>query len=172
MSSHPVDKPPKRRRQRALDMVKTLEAYKERLQSLPDECFDELNNAYISCFDVYSTLEWPTEFVPPRMRCNATVLAEEAYGRGVSVLGVTSQRKKKGEFICNMLRPGVGCDVVPRDQVRVIYVGQYSYFTSNKKHAIFSLQRSDKVLMPKETIKPTPPHPPSSSPVCATDTTT
>ena len=142
-----TSKPPRRIR-RKLDKPATLDKYVRRIKSLPDESFEEIKDAWLSTFDVYGSLECPfDDYVPPRMVCNATHLAMEARSRGVNVLGVTSQRKKRGAFICDPL-PGD----VARSDARVVYVGQFSYFTSNKAHPVFSILRCDRVLEPRKPV--------------------
>ena len=145
-----VAKKPVKRRRRKIDVDATLAKYALRIRLLEDGVFQELEDAWVSTFHVYSSLSWPWSFVPPRMRCNATVLVEEAARRGVHVLGITSERKTKGSYICDKLP--MQCDEeeveVLRSEARTVYVGQYSYFTGNTSHPTFSVKPCDKVRMP------------------------
>ena len=134
------------KKKRKLDPDETLQKYILRLRGLPDDAFAELDGAWVSTFKIYGTLAWPFDYVPPRMRCNATELVAEAASRGVDVRGVTSQRKKKGAYICNKLPAPDGTEV-DRDTCRTVYVGQFSYFTGNKKHPVFSILPCDKAYI-------------------------
>lgn len=140
-----------KKRRRRMDLHATLDKYAARLAGMEDTDFQELEGAWITTFRVYGTLAFPTDFIPDRMRCNATILAQEATRRGVRVCGVTSERKKRGQYICSTLTTVDGVEV-NREDAKCVYVGQYSYFTSNVRHPVFSLLGCDRVLMPLEEL--------------------
>ena len=130
----------KRRRAKKLDGEATLRAYVERMQSLDRETMSDLEGAWLSTFDLYGSLSWEDakETVPDRMICNATLLMHVARQNGVRVLGCCSERKTRGRYICSEL----GGE--PRSMCKVVYVGQYNYFSDHMSHPIFSVKRCDK----------------------------
>lgn len=144
-----------KKRRRRMDLSATLDKYAARMAGMKDDEFRELEGAWITTFRVYGTLAFPTTFIPDRMRCNATILAQEATRRGVRVCGVTSERKKRGQYICSTLTTAGGEDV-RREDANCIYVGQYSYFTNNTRHPVFSVLGCDRVLMSLEELPESP----------------
>ena len=102
----------------------------------------ELDGAYLSTYDVYSTI---TNTDRGRL-CRggqdelcALRLMRVARSLGVDVRGVTSERKSDGAYICHELAGGD-----TRDTARVVYVGPYNYFTG-RSASVWTLSAEDKV---------------------------
>ena len=129
-------------------MEATLLRYRRRIQDLPDEAYRELEGSYLSTFDVYCNIGASGDGhlvtgqgINP---CTALVIAEEAAGRGVRILGITSARKRRGVPICNVMPDGQ-----PRDQASIVYVGNYLYFTGHTAVSPhWPLRPQDKVYCP------------------------
>lgn len=100
-------------------------AYAQRLRELPPSRFEELRDAYLSTFEVYSTAQDVEKGTP--LDCFAANLMRVAREKGVNVAGITSERKSGGKYIVGEV------DGVPREEVHCVYVGKYSYFSGNAK---------------------------------------
>lgn len=111
-------------KRRVLDVPASLAAYERRMRAMPLEELRELDNCFLSTFDCYCNI---LEDVPnDRAICNsAVVLMRVARAAGVNVLGVTSERKARGDF-CVRLPPPHARGITP-----VVYVSKYNYFTNN-----------------------------------------
>lgn len=120
--------------------------YRNRIRSIAPCHFEPLRDTYLSTFDVYSTVDRNEEgfVVPgPGMRpCTAFILAHVAATKGVSVKGVTSERTRRGRFICETMPDGS-----PRASHRIVYVGAFNYFTSHARSR-WSLVAQDKIYLP------------------------
>lgn len=121
-----------RSRRHPIDEEATLDRYEERLRSMPEEAFRELDNAWLETFEVYST------FTGDHIDCAATRLMRVARSYGVNVLGVTSARRTGGKPLCPLI---LG---LPREQAKVVYVGQKNFFTMHDESP-FSLRFADRV---------------------------
>ncbi len=130
----------RRRRRRSLDVHATMEKYIARIQQLPREILEEARDAYLSTFEVYNTISRFEACSQPLQQSNAVRLMRCLRELDVPVKGVTSERKKDKHFICSVLLDGQ-----TRDDVRIIYVGQFNYFTNHTPHPQFSLRAEDKV---------------------------
>lgn len=101
------------------------ERYAQRLHELALSKFEELRDAYLSTFEVYSTAQNVES--GSALDCFAATLLRVARERGVTVLGITSERKTGGEYIVSKI------DGRPRGEVRCVYVGKYNYFCGKQK---------------------------------------
>ena len=111
---------------RKVNWPETRAKYKKRLNSFPDNHWEMLNNAYLGTFEVYSTVENIAE--NDHMDCFAGVILRLAREKGYSPIGVTSERKSNGVYICsNLLNDEL------REDCKVVYVGKYSYFSQHPK---------------------------------------
>lgn len=122
---------------RKINISLTLQQYKNRLQrELSDEDFSQLDNAILSSFDVYST--W-TDILPEghMLDCYVAVVHREAIRRGFRPIGITSERKTRGMFICNDFGNGR-----TRENTKVVYCGKFSYFSGHDK-SIFAPIKED-----------------------------
>jgi hypothetical protein len=110
---------PKPNRQR------TIENYMDRMRLRPRESFLPLKDAYLSTYDIYSTVHALDE-CSRFMFFNVPVIHLMTYVRnclGIPVRGVTSERRRKnGEYICAE-RAG------PH---KVVYTGRYNYFSKTE----------------------------------------
>lgn len=111
--------------QKKWDVVKTLTAYEKRIELSLVEDLQELDGAFLSTFDCYSTI---THDVPNTHHlCNhAVVLMRLARRHKVNVLGVTSERRQKGQYCVDLPSP------YSRERTPVIYVGKHNYFTNHR----------------------------------------
>ena len=117
--------------------------YRRRMLEMPLEELQALEGAWLSTFHVYSTVAADPDgqiVVPQSMTLAAPfVLATVCHERGVRVRGVTSERKRRGEYICATLPDG------PRAACRVVYVDGYNYFTGHHLPSPFSVTAADRV---------------------------
>ena len=111
-----------------VDRARTLEKYIDRISRMDDEAFRVFDNAMIGTFELYSTRH--NVEAGDHMDCFATALLREVRRRGINCLGVTSERKHRGEYICNNF--GDGRD---RSNTRVVYCGKFSYFSGHERSA-------------------------------------
>lgn len=111
---------------RKVNWPETRAKYKQRLNSFPESEWQMLNGAYLGTFEVYSTVENIEE--DDHMDCFAGVVLRLAREKGYSPLGVTSERKSNGEYICSSL-----LNDALREDCQVVYVGKYSYFSQHAK---------------------------------------
>lgn len=128
------------RRRRRIDKEGTIRAYRARLAALDPAAFRELDGAYLSTYGVYNTVADPDVCHERMKRCNAVVLLQLARSLGVAVRGVTSERRSAGKYLCDRLLDGE-----PRASAKIVYVGQYNYFTNKVPHPLFSIRAADKV---------------------------
>ena len=112
------------RTRRELNLSKSLCRYEKRIRKFSASKFTELSNCFLSTFDCYSNIlnDVPTT----HHMCNhAVILMRIAREFGVTILGVTSERKNRDQYCVNLPAPHT------RKKTRVIYVGKYNYFTKN-----------------------------------------
>ena len=133
----------RRRRRRQLNMEATMEAYASRIQSPPfQNQLHELEDAYLSTFNIFTTEVDVVEHLPSRTN-NAYVLMKIAREHDVHVKAVTSECKINGEYRASLL------DNDTRETAKVVYVGNYNYFT-NHKETKWSILPQDKVYFDLE----------------------
>jgi hypothetical protein len=135
-SEHPAAEKVSVRNKRSIDPARTLEKYRERLETLSTASLQEnLDSRFISTFDVWDTQS--TETVIDRGPVfSAFVLLSVAHSRGINVLGVCSARKRNGTLI-NPAPPGAEC----------VFIGSSVYFTGYRAHPVYSVQKADKVYL-------------------------
>ena len=126
------------RRRKELNVAKTLDKYKSRMEALSVEELQELDGCYLTTFDVFSTV---SEHAPSSIQSHALVLMHVARAKNVHVKAVTSERKSRGRYICFDL---LGEDT--RDNARCIYVGKYNFFTGHEQSK-WSIQTPDRVFL-------------------------
>ena len=127
-----------RRKKRQLDKEKTYANYGKRMEALEDT-FGVFENAYMSTFEVYSSVENIDE--GGMMDCFAGVLLRLVRSRNVNCHGVTSERKKNGLYVCARLLHGE-----PREEAKIVYIGKYSYFSGNER-SVYSPIAADNVYL-------------------------
>ena len=130
----------RRRSGRKLNVQATLANYKQRLEALPAEDFQELEGAYLTTFDVFGTVVEPPPSSASPIQSHAIVLMEVARAKNVEIKAVTSERKTGGQYICHEL---LGGDT--RDDAKCVYVGKYNYFTGHT-HSKWAIKPCDRVL--------------------------
>ena len=127
--------PPQRGRK--VNRVKTLQRYMDRMRQLPAKCFDCLKDAYLSTYDIYSTIH-ELEDCSKFILLNVPAVHLMAYARStlhIRVRGVTSERRRKdGTYICSE-RTGMH---------NVVYTGRYNYF-SKTQTSVWAMIKKDKV---------------------------
>ena len=78
-----------KRKRRLIDWPRTFRAYTHRINDFPQEELEELEDKYLTSFDVWNTFD--LKHAPPAgTSSNAFVLARIAESRGVKIQGVTS----------------------------------------------------------------------------------
>ena len=127
-----------KRCRRRINQIETLKAYRERIMKLPIQAFEQLNDSFLSCYDVYNTIDDHTICNSSMLKSNAIQLMIVARGLGINVKGVTSARKSNKKYLCEKL---LGED---RSKCKIIYVGKFNYFTNKQPHKLFSIQICDK----------------------------
>lgn len=128
-----INQMPKSRRR--TDEAATLDNYERRMRALPAGHFQDLHDAWLETFEVYSAFS-----DPHLIDCAATRLMRVARERGVNVLGVVSARRTRGVHIC----PDI--DGVPRERCKIVYVGGKNYFTEHQASP-YALSYADKVFL-------------------------
>jgi len=122
-----------------VDHARTLKKYIERMKQMDDDVFRVFEDAMIGTFELYSTRTTVDE--GDHLDCFATALLREVHRRDIACLGVTSERKHRGEYICNNF--GEGRD---RSNTAVVYCGKHSYFSGHKR-SVFAPVKSDYVFL-------------------------
>lgn len=126
-----------RRKKRVLDTEKTLDKFEKRLRSMDPKIFEVFDGAYLSTFDIYSTIE--TDLPNYDRMCNsAFVIKRIAKEHGYSPIAITSERKSGGKYIAELLNGD------RRETAKIVYVGRYNYFTKHEA-SIFRILPEDKV---------------------------
>ena len=123
--------------------TETFALYERRLRKLDAIHFEPLRGTYLSTFDVYSTVsvvDGGLQVGQGMQQCAAFVLARVAHEKGVFVKGVTSERKRNGIYICNEMPDGTR-----RADCRVVWVGNYNFFTKHRKSP-WSVLPCDKII--------------------------
>ena len=126
-------------------MEKTLTTYMRRVRGLPRTCFNNLEGCWLSTFDIYSTIYADDlSSISMFIFVNVPAIHLMLYCKqlGVRVLGVTSERKQNGRYICQERA---------NSQNKVVFVGKYSYFSGSelaKQTSEFALKKSDYVYKP------------------------
>jgi len=123
---------------RNADWPSTREKYTRRIDAFPPEIWTSLNGAFLGTFEVYSTVEAIDQ--DSHMDCFAGIILRLARQKGYTPRGVTSERKSNGEFICSTLNG------IKREDVSIVYVGKYSYFSQHEK-SLWSPISSDYVYV-------------------------
>jgi hypothetical protein len=106
---------------RKQDRQKTLERYMDRMRRKPRAKFLGLANAYLSSYDIWSTVH-QLEDCSRYIFYNVPAVHLMLYARslGIPVRGVTSERRRKnGQYVCEERRG-------PHP---VVYTGKYNYFS-------------------------------------------
>ena len=130
----------RKRRKRVLNVEVTLENYISRIRGLPRDILLQAEGAYLGTFDVYNTISSQDACSRPLQGCSAIQLMRCLREMGVGVQGVTSERKRNHEYICQELLNGD-----TRENALVLYVGPFNFFTNHQAHEHFSVQTQDKV---------------------------
>jgi hypothetical protein len=129
--------PPRQRRKKPLDKARTVQRYVERIAAAADadpDFLSALEGKFLTAYDIFSTVE-DTDGISQDMKTqvHAVALMELARSRGVAVRGVTSERKKGGEYAC-----------AARKTEPCVYVGKYSYW-GTRETSKYALTRCDYV---------------------------
>ena len=131
-------------KRRTLDKQATLQAYENRLKSLDLDILKNLENKYVSSYDIYDTytvddMEEQLE-IRKDTHLDSVVfrLYEVCLTRGVQLRGVTSHRKIYGEYISAIPDPDFDRE---KD---CVFVGQHNAFHLTRAHPVFSIQVVDK----------------------------
>ena len=130
---------------RKLDLEATLTAYTNRLLSFRPETFEQLSGCWLSSYDIWDsyTREQLIENELDLRRFtkldnNVLVLFHVCVGLGINVLGITSDRLVKGNYIAAITLAG------GRESATVFYVGEHNAFATKKRHPQLSLLTEDK----------------------------
>ena len=147
-SSGPVsggEKEKKKRilKRRKLNLEATLNAYENRIKSLPREDLLALENAWLSSYDVWDTIPFDKMEEEIRKR-HGTSLDNNAYRlfqvvteKEIPIAGITSERQSNGTYIAQIPVEG------GRAQTKVMFVGAHNSFCG-KKASLFSILPIDK----------------------------
>ena len=130
---------------RKVDLEATLAAYTNRLLSSRHETFEPLNGCWLSSYDIWDS--YTSEQLIDneldlrrftKLDNNVLVLFHVCVQHGINVLGITSDRLVKGNYIADIPISG------GRTSATVIYVGEHNAFAQKKRHPHFSLLTEDK----------------------------
>ena len=132
-------------------LICTLTKYKKRLQSMPVESFEIVNNKYIGTYDCYSTIEDSSNCMlcTDKKMSPAIILMHVARQKGMTVHAVTSLRKKMGVYVCDLL------PTHSRETHEIHFCGKHNFFTG--------MVSSPLRILPCDYVKDCPTHPSSSS---------
>ena len=132
-------------RRRQLDLVRTLNAYEMRIRSIPRNKLLELEDAWLSSFELWNTVlasqfeeEYNMRRDNPNLDNCVLRLASVCLEKGINIRGCTSERKRYGEFVASL------ADEKPREEQKIIFCGAHSSFHHKKRHPLFSIQPHDK----------------------------
>lgn len=124
-----------------LDKKRTMGKYRARLRALPASTFREwFEGKWVSSFAIRSslTIDQP---IPSNFKKQYPVQAYLiALEKGIKPLGITTEHKRHGEFICSTRKS------ISQDQIA--YIGRYSHFSGHllrQEDNPFALKKSDKV---------------------------
>ena len=139
------NEPPKRRlRRQKIDTIATLNAYEQRIRSLPQSELYELEGAWLSSYDNWDTVEADkmSEEVEgpagdPFLDNHTVRLLKVALERGVNALGITSERRAIRRYLAEIPVEG------GRAASKVVFVGGHNSFTQ-KSSSKWSISRRDK----------------------------
>ena len=123
------------------DSKKTFLSYESRLRSFSPRRFQRLKKLpqplYLSTYETFGTDS--KDRANGDTSCNAAfVVMRVMRDFGVNVKGVTSERKKGGKYIADLL------DTDTRDNATILYVGKHNYFCE-KKSSRWRLLPSDAI---------------------------
>lgn len=111
-----------------VNLCKSLDKYKQRLLTeFTREQFVVFNQKFIGTYDVYSTfltesvLTDSFDFEGPTKSSAFVLLDVLVNQHNINCLGITSMRKKRGQFIATLPHPYTENDIV--------YLGKHNYFT-------------------------------------------
>lgn len=135
---------PRKLIRRKLNKTATLRAYELRMRSLPLEALKELENKFISSYDLYDTFNKDEIAEQIELRRDKDIdnsafrLAHVCRERGVELVGVTSERIRNGKPLAALGLPN-------RNRLDdVVYVGQTNSFCKKQPHKTLSLLPRDK----------------------------
>ena len=130
---------------RVVDLQATLVAYTNRLLSLKEELFEPLHECWLTSYDVWDSFTKDQliedELAVRRFTCldnNVLVLFQFCVMKEINVLGITSDRLIKGQYIAAISIVG------GREGVTTVYVGEHNAFSNKKRHPLFSVLTQDK----------------------------
>lgn len=123
-----------------LDVGRTLDNFEARVRKLivrtiTDTDREELEGAFLSTYECYSTLK--SDLENNHRQCNSAIVLMRIFRElGIGVVGVTSERTKSGKFVTKEKQDGL----------KSVYVGKHSYFTDKKSYK-WRLLPLDKVYL-------------------------
>lgn len=141
--------PGRRKRKKPLDNARTLQNYADRMNRTADadpEFLTGLSGKFLATYDVYGTTR--ADDARPstdETRCGALVLMDIARERGIDVRGVTSERKRKGVYLCDARR-----------SEPCVYCGKYSYW-GTRETSKYAVRSCDYVYASVEPLEPLEP---------------
>jgi hypothetical protein len=113
-----------------LNLLATLNAYEQRIRSLPQSELEELSGVWLSSYDNWDTVEAAKMDEEVNQRSgvvaldNHTIrLFQVAVERGIDVKGITSERQTGGTYLAEIPLEG------GRASSDVLYVGGHNSFT-------------------------------------------
>lgn len=125
-----------------IDLQKTFFSYESRLRSFSPRRFQRLKKLhqplYLSSYETYGT-DFKDRANHHRGCSSVYVLMRVMREMGVPVKAVTSERKRNGKYIADLLENDT------RENSHVLYVGKYNYF-SKQKSSPWRLLPCDKKL--------------------------
>jgi hypothetical protein len=125
-----------------IDLQKTFFSYESRLRSFSPRRFQRLKKLhqplYLSSYETYGT-DFKDRANHHRGCSSVYVLMRVMREMGVPVKAVTSERKRNGKYIADLLEDDT------RENSHVLYVGKYNYF-SKQKSSPWRLLPCDKKL--------------------------
>jgi hypothetical protein len=114
------------------DFQKTFFSYESRLRSFSPRRFQRLKKLqqplYLSSYETYGT-DFKDRANHHKGCSAAYVLMRVMREMGVPVKAITSERKRKGKYIADLLENDT------RENSHVLYVGKYNYFSKQKSSA-------------------------------------
>lgn len=124
-----------------IDTQASIAKYIQRIRTIPSQELSILNNKWITTYNIYSTIR------AHNYNCISVFIFNNLYeyhlltyllSLNISVNGITSERKKGGQFICR--------ERANASNNECVYIGKYSYFAQSelaKATSQFALQSCD-----------------------------
>jgi hypothetical protein len=136
-AAHQLPPPRRRLKRRKLDIVRTIDRFRERISELSNDALKSYlpEGCWLSTYDVWGCYETDQ----PNIHSNAFEILKIARDRGLFVNGVVTEHKTQGRLVST-----------PAVEGERIFVGRHNTFNGKVMHRTLSIQPRDKVYLNEE----------------------